>query len=203
MIFSQNIKRSLHHFWTSLDKLRNVDITSHFLRDDNDISQILNILRNENPSNKNFCYLNINSVRSKSSNLQKVINRNGDIVSIAETKVDAFFPSAQVVLCGYHLPYCMDVSCRLTCGNLCDSIQAIPFEINLRKEKWLLISVSRPPTQDREYFLSSLTKLIDLFCIKYDNYLIMGDFNMELTESALSNFLSSNNLLNLMKEHLF
>ena len=106
-----------------------------FLRDDNDISQILNILRNENPSNKNFCYLNINSVRSKSSNLQKVINRNGDIVSIAETKVDAFFPSAQVVLCGYHLPYCMDVSCRLTCGNLCDSIQAIPFEVNLRKEK--------------------------------------------------------------------
>ena len=187
----------------SLDKLRNVDITSHFLRDDNDISQILNILRNENPSNKNFCYLNINSVRSKSSNLQKVINRNGDIVSIAETKVDASFPSAQVVLCGYHLPYCMDVSCRLTCGNLCDSIQAIPFEINLRKEKWLLISVSRPPTQDREYFLSSLTKLIDLFCIKYDNYLIMGDFNMKLTELALSNFLSSNNLLNLMKEHLF
>ena len=97
----------------------------------------------------------------------------------------------------------MDVSCRLTCGNLCDSIQAIPFETNLRKEKWLLISVSRPPTQDREYFLSSLTKLIDLFCIKYDNYLIMGDFNMKLTELTLSNFLSSNNLLNLMKEHLF
>ena len=93
------------------------------------------------------------------------------------------------------------LSRRITCGNLCDSIQAIPSETNLRKEKWLVISVYRPPAQIREYFLNSLTKLIDLFCNKYDNYLIMGDFNMEPTESALSNFLSSNNLSNLMKKN--
>ena len=61
------------------------------------------------------------------------------------------------------------------------------------------MSVYIPPTQDREYFLNTLTKLIDLFCSKYEHYLIMGDFNMELTESALSTFLSSNNLSNLMK----
>ena len=136
-------------------------------------------------------------MRNKFSDLQKVINRNVDIVSIAETKIEASFPSAQFVLDGYHLPYHMDVterkggilvyvkssiqSLRLTCGNLCDSTQAIPFEINLRKEKWLVISGYRPPTQDREYFLNSLTKLIDLFCNKYDNYLIMGDFSMEPT----------------------
>ena len=156
-------------------------------------------------------------MRNKFSDLQKIINGNVDIVSIAETKIDASFPSAQFVLDGYHLPYHMDVterkggilvyvkssipSLRLTCGNLCDSTQAIPFEINLRKEKWLVISVYRPPTQDREYFLNSLTKLIDLFCKKYDNYLIMGDFSMESTESAFSNFLSSNNLSNLMKKN--
>ena len=75
--------------------------------------------------------------------------------------------------------------------------------MNLPREKWLVISVYRVPTQDREYFLNSLTKLIDLFCNKYDNYLIMGDFNMEPTESALSNFLSSNNLSNLMKKNTF
>ena len=93
------------------------------------------------------------------------------------------------------------LSRRITCGNLCDSIQAIPSEIILRKEKWLVISVYRRPTQDREYFLNSLTKLIDLFCNKYDNYLRVGDFNMEPTESASSNFLSSNNLPNLMKKN--
>ena len=110
MIFSQNIKRPLHHFRTSFDKQKNVDITSHFLRDDNDIRQILNTLRNKNSSNIKFCYLNINSMRNKFSDLQEVFNGNFDIVSIAETKIDAFFPSAQFVLDGYHQPYCMDVT---------------------------------------------------------------------------------------------
>ena len=158
-------------------------------------------------------------MRNKFSDLQEVINGNVDIISIAETKIDASLPSAQFVLDGYHLPYSMDVTerkggilvyvkpsipfRRLTCGNLCDSIQAIPFEINLRKEKWLVISVYTPPKQDREYLLNSVTKLIYLFCNKYDNYLMMGDFNKEPTESVLSNFQSSNNLSNLMKKNMF
>ena len=76
-----------------------------------------------------------------------MINGNVDVVSIAETKIDASFPSAQFVLEGYHSPYRLDIrsrsggvlayvkssisSRRLSCQNLCDSIQAVPFEINL------------------------------------------------------------------------
>ena len=66
-----------------------------------------------------------------------------------------------------------------------------------------MISVYTPPKQDREYLLNSVTKLIYLFCNKYDNYLMMGDFNKEPTESVLSNFQSSNNLSNLMKKNMF
>ena len=80
--------------------------------DGNDISQILYTLRNENPSNIIFCYLNINSVRKKISDLHEVINGNVNIVSITETKTDASLPSAQFVLDGYHLPYRMDVTER-------------------------------------------------------------------------------------------
>ena len=80
--------------------------------DGNDISQILYTLRNENPSNIIFCYLNINSVRKKFSDLQEVINGNVNIVSITETKTDASLPSVQFVLDGYHLPYRMDVTER-------------------------------------------------------------------------------------------
>ena len=80
--------------------------------DGNDISQILYTLRNENPSNIIFCYLNINSVRKKFSDLQEVINGNVNIVSITETKTDASLPSAQFILDGYHLPYRMDVTER-------------------------------------------------------------------------------------------
>ena len=34
----------------------------------------------------------------------------------------------------------------LSYEELCSSIQAIPFEINLRKEKWIVMSVYRPPS---------------------------------------------------------
>ena len=108
------IKRGqwFYYFWTSFNEQKNVDITTHFLRDDNDISQILNTLRNENPSNINVCYLNINSVRNKFSDLQEVISWNVDIDSIADTKIEASFPSAQFVLDWYQLPNHMDVTER-------------------------------------------------------------------------------------------
>ena len=83
-----------------------------------------------------------------------------DVVYTAETKIDASFPSARIVFAGYHSPYRLDISSKsggilvyvkssipsrhLSCENLCDSIQAVPFEINLRKEEWLVISIYRP-----------------------------------------------------------
>ena len=82
---------------------------------------------------------------------------------------------------------------------LCISIQAIPFEINLRKEKWLVTSIYRPPLQNSEYFLNSLTKIIDYFANTYDDHLMLGDFNLEPTDSALMGFLDSNRFTNLIK----
>ena len=64
-------------------------------------------MRNDNPSNLNFCYLNINSVRNKFTDLQTIIQ---DIVSIAETKLDTSFPSAQFTLEEYHTPYRIDIN---------------------------------------------------------------------------------------------
>ena len=86
-------------------------------------------------------------------------------------------------------------------GNNCNSIQAIPIEINLRKEKWLVISIYRPPKQNSEYFLNELTKMIDHFTVNYENYIIMGDFNLQPTVPVLEDFLSSNNITNLIKSN--
>ena len=115
-----------------------------------DIDQVLSDLRSTNPSNLNFCNLNINSVRYKFNDFQEIINGNLDVVSIVEAKIDASFSSAQFVFEGYHSPYRLDISSksggilvyvkssipsrRLSCENLCDSIQAFLFEINLRKK---------------------------------------------------------------------
>ena len=148
-------------------------------------------------------------------NLREIINENVDIFTIAETKLDGSFPTAQFEIKGYYSLFCLDItnkigdllaylkspipSRKLSCDDICNSIQAIPFEINLRKEKWLVISVYFPPSQDSVFFPNSLTNIFDVFAGKYDNYLIMGDFNLESGNTILTNFLDSNNLTNLIK----
>ena len=79
------------------------------------------------------------------------------------------------------------------------SIQAISFELNLRKEKWLVISIYRPSSQDSEFFLNSLTIILDHFTKTYDNYLIIGDYNLEPHDKRLRYFSNINNLVNLVK----
>ena len=49
-------------------------------------------------------------MRNKFTDLQTIINGNVDIVSIAETKLDASFPSAQFTLEGDHTPYRLDIN---------------------------------------------------------------------------------------------
>ena len=54
--------------------------------------------------------------------------------------------------------------------------------------------------QFSKYFLNSLITIIDYFANTYDNHhLILGDFNLEQTDSALMGFLDSNSLTNLIK----
>ena len=109
-ILTQNIKRSFNQFWSSDRHTHEVDITNSNLFENSETDQVLKVLRNDNPSNLKFCYLNINSVINKLADLQAIINGNVDIVSIAETKLDASFPSAQFTLEGYHTPYRLDIN---------------------------------------------------------------------------------------------
>ena len=150
-------------------------------------------------------------MRNKFTDLQTTINGIVDIVSIAETKLDASFPSAQSILEGYHTPYRLDIS-NISGGILVDvkssipsrclsyedlfvSIQAIPFS-NIKMVSNINLSST---SQNTKYFLNSLTKTNDYFANTYDNDLILGDFNLETTDSALMGFLDSDGLKNLIK----
>ena len=66
-----------------------VDITNSNLFENNEIDKVLKVLRNDNRSNLNFCYFSIKPVRNKFTDLQTIMNGNVEIVSIAETKLDA------------------------------------------------------------------------------------------------------------------
>ena len=92
---------------------------------------------------------------------------------------------------------------QLNFPNLPYKIQAIPFKLNLRKEKWLVISVYRPPLEllFKSCSLDSLTNTIDFFSSSYDNFIAMGDFNSQSTNSIMKDFMKANGLVNLIKSN--
>ena len=46
-------------------------------------------------------------------NLREIINENVDIFTIAETKLDGFFPTAQFEIKGYYSLFCLDITNKL------------------------------------------------------------------------------------------
>ena len=109
-----------------------------------------------------FFYININSIRNRFSSLCSLVSSHVDILSIAETKLDYSFSKTQFLIPNFHQPLRLDISRNsggllvfvrssiptrmLSNYRLPPDIPAIPFEINLRKEKWLFISVYKPPS---------------------------------------------------------
>ena len=57
---------------------------------------------------------------------------------------------------------------KLECPNIRFGIQAIPFDINREKEKWLVVALYRPRSELMQCFLDSLTKTLNLFYCCYD-----------------------------------
>ena len=75
---------------------------------------------------------------------------------------------------------------KLTEHVIPDDIEIMCVEINLKKQKWVLLGIYRPPKMNEKYFLDHLSRVIDVYSRKYDKIVIMGDFNLEpIDESNL------------------
>ena len=91
-----------------------------------------------------------------------------DVLSIAETKLDSSFPNAQFLLPAFQEPLRLNINHRsgglliyikaslpskiLSKFKLPINIQIIRFEINLRTEKWLSVSIYKPPITKQSIF---------------------------------------------------
>ena len=155
-------------------------------------------------------YLNINSVRNKFFSIPHLIDNN-----IAETKLDSSFPDSQFLMPGMRKPFRLDVTSRkggllvfvnndIPCKYLRNfhlprDIQAIPIEINLKQRKLLVVSIYRPPDQNLDYFLSSITSLLDHYLTIYKDFVIMGDFNVNESNPVMETFLNQHNCKNIIK----
>ena len=58
-----------------------------------------------------------------------------------------------------------------------DDVECSFRELNLRKQKWLIIGAYNPRKETLFYFLGHVRKNLDKIMSKYENVLILGDFN--------------------------
>ena len=135
---------------------------------------------------------------------------------ISETKIDSSFPKQQFVIDGYSVPLRLDrtkdgggllvyirngiVAHQLDSFTFAEGIECISLEVNLNKKKWVLLSVYRPPTQSEEIFLDNLGRALDKYSGEFENFIILGDFNMTVNEGELKNFLDLYSLKSMVRE---
>ena len=127
---------------------------------------------------------------------------------VTECKIDYSFPAAQFHMQGYSTPFCLDRNSHgggillyvredipeklINNINFDNDIEAMFIEINLRKKKWLLSVSYNPHKALIGKHLQAVGKNLDLCSGRYENVIIMGDFNTEPTESAMGEFMNSN-----------
>ena len=188
-----------------------------FLSSTNENENTSNILKNIKLQNINrlvIGHLNINSIRGKFDQLKDVIKNNIDILVITETKLDDSFPRNQFLIDGYSVPYRKDFD--KFCGGVmifvrddlaCKEIDIIELngegiflELNLRKTKWLLFGGYNHKKQNIRKFLSEFNVKLEPLLSKFENFVILGDFNSEIREEYLQDFCNIYNLKNLILE---
>ena len=67
-------------------------------------------------------------------------------------------------------------------------IEGFCIEINIRKKKWLLVCTYNPNKNLISNHLKEIGKNLDNYSSKYDNFILLGDLNSELIESAVRDF---------------
>ena len=167
-----------------------------------------------------FGQININSIRNKINELKLLIISNLDILVVIETKLDDTFPLDQFAIDGFGPPYRLDrdkngggimvyvrddlASKEIKFQQLnttAREIEGIFIEINLRKSKWLLFAGYNNKKSNIGCYLNKLGPTLDNLLSKYENLLVIGDFNSEIKETSMSEFCDIYNLKNLIKEH--
>ena len=94
-----------------------------------------------------------------------------------------------------------NLRCRqITFDTQPNDIECIFLELILRKQKWIIIGAYNPRKENISYFLGHVSKNLDKIISKYENILILGDFNSTMPEEAMKEFCQLYDLQNLIKE---
>ena len=164
-------------------------------------------------------YLNVNSLTRVFDEL-KIAMTDGlvDMISIGESKLDEFILDNIVKVKNFKI-YRRDVKRnahglvtyvrssiihmrRLDLELENSNSQYIVIELRLRKEKWFVISVYKPPPVKDDVFMSELSQICDYIYRESDNVILIGDMNinMNVEGNVLSDLCTIYDMKNLVKE---
>ena len=62
----------------------------------------------------------------------------------------------------------------------------IMFEFLVKTRKWLCIGLYKSPSQNKNYFLDILSKVLSKQICQYENVMLIGDFNLTVNNKSLS-----------------
>jgi len=173
-------------------------------------------LRNKNKNRLILGHLNVNSIRNKIEMLSNIIVGKLDILLLSETKIDDSFLTGQFHIPGFSITYRSnrsnhggglllytrnDIPSKLVNKFIMpNNVECIFIEINIYKKKWLVGGSYNPNKSNSNEYLNVLGKYLDEYLSKYDNIILLGDFNLQPTELEMINFCSIYNLKNLVNE---
>ena len=133
---------------------------------------------------------------------------------ISESKIDDSFPDSRFFLDGYSTPYRLDrnrngggimLFLRNDIPSKMISIEKLPIEsflieLNLIKKKWLINCYYNPNNGNIESHLDSVSKSLDIHLNRYENVILLGDYNASIEDSFMKNFCENYDLRSLVKE---
>ena len=149
--------------------------------------------RLQNAKNVTIGVLNVNSLRNKIGAVQELITNNIDICLFSETKIDESFSNQQFNKSN-HKTFPRDrnkhgggllfyinenIPCKLINDQIIPSdIEMIMFEFLVKTRKWLCIGLYKSPSQNENYFLDILSKVLSKQTCQYESVMLIGDFNL-------------------------
>ena len=160
--------------------------------------------------------MNINSSRHKFEFLTTIVSSTVDIITISETKLGYTFTTNQFMIDGFIKPFRYDpnkhdggllafvrdgVPVReIKTYQFPSEIEIITLELIIKKDRWWLLNLYRPPNQCPKFFFNEIEKGLDFFSSKYEKLILIGDLNCEPSDSVIRDFMDSYNLTNMVKD---
>ena len=72
-----------------------------------------------------------------------------------------------------------------------DDCEMILIEFSIKTRKWFCIGLYKPPSQNDKHFLDNLSLILNKLTCQFDNFILMGNFNLTVEDKNLEVFMNT------------